>query len=1117
MKRTSKLLSLFLALTMAIGLVTPAMAVEVPEAGDSMAGKVVILHTNDTHGGDAAGEKSIGTAGVAQLKKDFEAAGATVLLLSAGDAIQGDPLVNLDKGASAIEFMNAAGYDAMCPGNHEFDYGRDNLEELADKAEFPILCANLVNKSTGKPIFEANKVFELEGGKKIGVFGLATPETASKANPKYVEGLEFLQGEKLYECAQKQVDELKAAGCDLIVCLGHLGVDEGSEPNRSIDVASHVNGIDLFVDGHSHSDNETIAAAAGGSNVVNGALIVSTGTKLANVGVYICGEEPEYGYVSAGEYTGSDPDVAKLIDERSAAVDSELSAVFAKSEVLLDGNRAPGVRTQETNLGDFAADAILWQAREYLGGDDKVDAAFTNGGGIRDSIAAGDVTMKTMKTVFPFGNAVYTLDLTGAQILEMLEANTNTTPTANGGFPQVSGMSFTIDTTVPYVNGEKYGDTTFYAPAEPGARVKDVKVGGEPLDLDKTYTLATNDFTAAGGDAYYVLTQAANGYNTTVSLEDALVNYTREVLGGVITAEKYGESAGRIKVLTEADIPAGGGNSSSSTPSYSIGNSATEVENGSITLDKTSAKAGATVTITTKPAEGYVVDNITVKTADGKTVEVKTNEDGTYSFTMPSGKVTVEAAFKEKEVDILSDYADLESGAWYADAARYVLTEGYMAGTGKGNFSPNGTVTRGTVYQTLYNMAGKPAVAEPATFTDVAGKWYADAAAWAEDEGLTTGTGKGEFSGDKAMTRQELAKVFSDYAAMNCILSTEEADLSAYSDADQVAAWAKDGVESAVALGIIKGNKDKLNPTGTAVRTELAQILKNYDALEPTYVETVVSIEVPAQDGIPAHTVPGTLTLPTSASKDAQVPGVVMLHGTGSNRDEAGGGYAIAAPVMAAYGIATLRIDFMGNGDSTASYTDYCFTSANIDAKAAADYLAKLDVVDGDALGVMGWSQGGTNALLAAAAYPDTFKAVVTWAGAMRLNGADFFEDYNAAYETAKKDGYVELTFDWREPLHIGPRWFEECLNTDKAAEVAKIKGPILAINGLSDTTVTPDNADQIVAASTNDASMTYFIEDCDHTFNVFSGDFSALGEAVGAGIAFFQEVLGGVRADAAA
>ena len=781
-------------------------------------------------------------------------------------------------------------------------------------------------------------------------------------------------------------------------------------------MASHVNGIDLFVDGHSHSDNETIAAAAGGSNVVNGALIVSTGTKLANVGVYICGEEPEYGYVSAGEYTGSDPDVAKLIDERSAAVDSELSAVFAKSEVLLDGNRAPGVRTQETNLGDFAADAILWQAREYLGGDDKVDAAFTNGGGIRDSIAAGDVTMKTMKTVFPFGNAVYTLDLTGAQILEMLEANTNTTPTANGGFPQVSGMSFTIDTTVPYVNGEKYGDTTFYAPAEPGARVKDVKIGGEPLDLDKTYTLATNDFTAAGGDAYYVLTQSANGYNTTVSLEDALVNYTREVLGGVITAEKYGEAAGRITVIK----------------------------------------------------------------------------------------------------DVLSDYADLESGAWYADAARYVLTEGYMAGTGNGNFAPNGTVTRGTVYQTLYNMAGKPAVAEPASFTDVAGKWYADAAAWAEDEGLTTGTGKGEFSGDKAMTRQELAKVFSDYAAMNCILSTEEADLSAYSDAGQVAAWARDGVESAVALGIIRGNKDRLNPTGTAVRTELAQILKNYDALEPTYVETVVSIEVPAQDGIPAHTVPGTLTLPASASRDAQVPGVVMLHGTGSNRDEAGGGYAIAAPVMAAYGIATLRIDFMGNGDSTADYVNYCYSSANIDAKAAADYLAKLDAVDGDALGVMGWSQGGTNALLAASAYPDTFKAVVTWAGAMDLTGLFGDTSFEDAYAQAREKGSYTLTFDWREPLEVGERWFREVAETDMAEAVSRIKAPIQGIHGEDDTTVPTDTLMEIKEAATSSFSG-WIVEKCDHTFNVFSGDFSALGEAVGVGIGFFQEVLGGVSAEAAA
>ena len=261
---------------------------------------------------------------------------------------------------------------------------------------------------------------------------------------------------------------------------------------------------------------------------------------------------------------------------------------------------------------------------------------------------------------------------------------------------------------------------------------------------------------------------------------------------------------------------------------------------------------------------------------------------------------------------------------------------------------------------------------------------------------------------------------------------------------------------------------------------------------------------MPETDGIPAHTIPGVLTVPDEGAYAA----VVMLHGTGSNKDEAGNGYATAAPLMALQGLATLRIDFMGNGDSTASYSDYCYTSANIDAKAAADYLtAELKL---DNLAVMGWSQGGTNALLAAAAYPDTFKAVITWAGAMRLSGANFFEDYDAAYETAKKEGSVELTFDWRDPLPLGLRWFEESLSTDKAAEVAKITGPILAINGLADTTVTPDNADQIVAASKNENSRTYFIENCDHTFNVFSGDDTALTDAIYAGIGFLENTFNG-------
>ena len=241
-----------------------------------------------------------------------------------------------------------------------------------------------------------------------------------------------------------------------------------------------------------------------------------------------------------------------------------------------------------------------------------------------------------------------------------------------------------------------------------------------------------------------------------------------------------------------------------------------------------------------------------------------------------------------------------------------------------------------------------------------------------------------------------------------------------------------------------------------------------------------------------------------------------MLHGTGSNREEAGNGYAMAAPVMATQGIATIRIDFMGNGESKADYVNYNNTSAVIDAKAAADYLAGLETVDAANLGVMGWSQGGTDALLAAEAHPDTFQAVVTWSGALYL-GMTEDEDFQAAYETAKKDGYYEQTYDWREPLHIGERWYKEIAETDMLKVTAGIKAPILAINGKNDTTVTPDNAEKIVEASANDASEVLLVDNCDHTYNVFSGDFTALFQTVDATIAFFQAQLIPAAADAAA
>jgi len=507
-----------------------------------LTGKLVIIHTNDTHGGDVAVEgTSLGTAGIAQLVKDYEAAGAQVLLVSAGDAIQGDPLVNLSKGLTAIQFMNLAGYDLMVPGNHEFDFGYDNLLKLREEANFPLVSANILDKESGEPVFEEYIVFDTVIG-KVGFFGLTTPETYTKANPKNVATLNFLAGEELYAKAQEVVDKLKAAGVEYIVCVAHLGIDDSSVPNRSNDVIENVDGIDILIDGHSHSVVE--------GKKIGDTILAQTGTKLANAGVIIMDKDSiEAKLIPASEYTEIDQEVSDAVNKVAEEIDQQLSAVFARTEVLLDGERAPGVRTQETNLGDFAADAILWAAEQATGA--KIDGAITNGGGIRATIKAGDVTMKDMKTVFPFGNTIATVKVTGKQLLEVLEASCSAAPEALGAFPQVAGIEFTIDTTVPYVNGEQYPDSTYFAPASPGSRIKNVKVGGEPLDLNKVYTIATNDFLAAGGDTYYVF-KNLESYNTYVALEDALVNYTAEVLGGTITAEKYGKPAGRINIILAA-------------------------------------------------------------------------------------------------------------------------------------------------------------------------------------------------------------------------------------------------------------------------------------------------------------------------------------------------------------------------------------------------------------------------------------------------------------------------------------------------------------------------------------------------------------------------------------
>ena len=550
MKR--KFISLLTAAVMVLGLSVPVMAEETP----SMEGKLVVVHTNDMHGYYEKTETSMGIASVAGLKDYYKAQGADVLLLDAGDFSQGNTLVSYYQGKNAAEYIAAAGYDAVSLGNHEFDYSfdvlLDNMKVLTD-AGVKVIDANIVNKETGKSYFDANAVFEFDGY-KVGVFGLDTAETLTKASPSNVKLVSFLDKEDMFKEAQAQVDALKAQGCDYVIALTHLGVDEESTGRRSTDLAEAVKGIDLIVDGHSHT-------VIDGGMKVNDTLIVSTGSYLANVGTVVINEADkaaEAKLISAADYAAginqSDEAVAKLVTDDAAEVKEAYSKVFAKTEVALEGTKEI-VRSQETNLGDFTADAYLYTAQKYADEHElgiTIDCAISNGGGIRTSVEPGDISMDTLVTVFPFGNNVCFVTITGEQLLEVLEASTFCTPETLGGFPQVAGIEYKLDISVPYENGEQYPESTYYAPAKPGSRVTIKTVNGKPFDPAANYTVAVNNFQAEGGDTYYQLTQNSYFCDTEILDCDALIQYVNS-LGGVI-GEQYAKPQGRIEIVGEAPV-----------------------------------------------------------------------------------------------------------------------------------------------------------------------------------------------------------------------------------------------------------------------------------------------------------------------------------------------------------------------------------------------------------------------------------------------------------------------------------------------------------------------------------------------------------------------------------
>ena len=521
------------------------------ELAKDYTGKTVILHSNDVHG------QLDGYAYIAGLRDYFVSAGADVILADCGDFSQGTMYVVANKGAAAIEMMNAAGYNVVALGNHDFDFGYEQLKTNLESAKFTTLCADITVDETGATILPGSAIYETPSGLKIGSVGVDTPETATKVNPGLIQDISFATFDKLYETTQAAINEVREKS-DLVFGLFHLGVDAESKVNgyRSTDTLKKIEGIDMVLDAHSH------AVMTAGQD---GEPIQSTGTKFANIGVVVIDNEakgiesnfliPTFLGSSLYSFQHINETVLAKAREIMDQVDAEYNSVFAKTEVLLNGEKAPGNRTEETNLGDLITDAIVWSVVKEGGieQDELSDViGLTNGGGIRATIPAGDVTKKDINTVLPFGNTVAVVFVTGAELLEALEASTFCTPDPIGGYPQTSGIEWTIDTTKPFDQGELYmldgKETAYYAPASI-QRVTITSVNGKPFNPDEVYAVITNNFCTAGGDTYNVFAKSIASFDTGMTLDEAVIAYVTEALNGVITAEAYGEPRGSLTII----------------------------------------------------------------------------------------------------------------------------------------------------------------------------------------------------------------------------------------------------------------------------------------------------------------------------------------------------------------------------------------------------------------------------------------------------------------------------------------------------------------------------------------------------------------------------------------
>ncbi len=710
MKRSMKLLAYVLCFIMVLGLFPVVRADEAPAL--ATADEIVVYYTNDVH---TYIDAELSYDNLADLKDKTAEVAKGVLLLDAGDHIQGTAYGSMDKGETIIELMNAAGYDAATMGNHEFDYGMERALELTQQmAQFPYLSANFYHEQDGvpgEPVHKSYEVFDFDDT-KIAVVGVTTPESFTKSTPAYFQDEEgnYIygiaggeDGAELYAAVQTAIDAASAEA-DYVIGLGHLGNDASSQPWTSAELIANTTGLDAFIDGHSHTTMECSEVEDKAGNKV---ILTQTGEYFEAIGrMSITAEGITTSLIT--EYAGSDAAVKAVKDEWMTAIDTQLGEVIGYTDIVFDNYDETGrlVRKQETNTGNFCADALysLFDNMEL-----DVDVAIMNGGGVRNNAVTGELSYKSFKQIHTFGNVACLITVTGQQILDALEWGAkNVGASENGGFLQVSGLYYDVDLNVP--STVQADEKNIWTGGPTGEyRVKNVHVyrneTWEPLELDAEYNLAGYNYT---------LRDLGDGF--------AMFDGAKAVLDYVM--EDYMVLAEYVKTFEKNEdglyeIPADDSRYASVYGEGRILN----------------------VGFTDIDADDYYFDSVRWAQMAGVTLGATRWEFWPEDTVTRAEAVAFLYRFTEEtvpEVDL--PFTDVPEDAWYGDALAWAYDSGVTNGTTATTFDPNRECTRAELLTMLWRAVGEPAPEGGNPFSDVPSRaYYCDAVLWANEYGITNG------------------------------------------------------------------------------------------------------------------------------------------------------------------------------------------------------------------------------------------------------------------------------------------------------------------------------------------------------------------------------------------